>query len=227
MSATWAYVSSTMPFLWQGLLMTLLVSGLVVVASLVAGVLSGVGLAYGPWWLRWPLRALSDILRGTPLLVLIFSIYYLLPFGLDYLLPWAQIRLEALPSVVMALALFKTAHVAEIARGAIGSIPRGQTDAAKAIGLTFPGQLRYVILPQAVRRFLPPWLNAVTDAVKGSSLISLVGIVDLMLAAQQVIGRTYNPLPVYLLAAAIYFIINYSLSVASRRLEARYAYIRE
>jgi ABC-type amino acid transport system permease subunit len=67
----------------------------------------------------------------------------------------------------------------------------------------------------------------VTDAVKGSSLVSLVGVVDLMLAAQQVIGRTYNPLPVYIIAALIYFAINYSLSVASRRLEARYAYIRE
>ncbi len=91
----------------------------------------------------------------------------------------------------------------------------------------FRGQLRYVILPQAVRRFLPPWINSVTDAVKGSSLVSLVGIVDLMLASQQVIGRTYEPMPLYLLGAVMYFAINYSLSVASRRLEARYAYIRE
>jgi polar amino acid transport system permease protein len=67
----------------------------------------------------------------------------------------------------------------------------------------------------------------VTDTVKGSSLVSLVGIVDLMLAAQQVIGRTYEPLPVYVLAALMYFAINYALSVASRRLEARFAYIRE
>ncbi len=98
---------------------------------------------------------------------------------------------------------------------------------AKAIGLTVPPRLQYVILPQAVRRFLPPWINAVTDAVKGSSLVSLVGIVDLMLAAQQVIGRTYDPLPLYLLGAAMYFVINFSLSLASRTLEARYAHIRE
>ena len=84
-----------------------------------------------------------------------------------------------------------------------------------------------VILPLATRRFLPPWINSVTDTVKGSALVSLVGIVDLMLAAQQVIGRTYEPMPVYLLTAGIYFVINYSLSLASRRLEARYAYIRE
>lgn len=215
----WNYLTNTLPFLWQGLAMTLFVSGLVVALSLVSGILVGVGFAYGRWWLRWPLRAFSDTMRGTPLLVVIFTFYYLLPM--------VQINLQPLPAVVLALALFKTAQVGEIARGAIQSIPRGQTDAARAIGLTFAGQLRYVILPQAVRRFLPPWINSVTDAVKGSSLISLVGIVDLMLAAQQVIGRTYDPLPIYLLAAAIYFVINYSLSIASRRLEARYAFIRE
>lgn len=213
------FVVGTLPFLWQGLLMTLWVSAIVVAASVVFGVVFGVLLAYGPWWVRWPLRAYSDILRGTPLLVVIFTIYYLLPF--------VGLNLQPLPAVLLALVMFKTAHVSEIARGAIQSIPPGQTDAGKAIGLTFMQRLAYVILPQSVRRFLPPWVNSVTDAVKGSSLVSLVGIVDLMLAAQQVIGRTYEPLPIYLLAAGVYFVINYSLSSLSRRLEARFAYIRE
>jgi polar amino acid transport system permease protein len=123
--------------------------------------------------------------------------------------------------------MFKTAHVSEIARGAIQSIAKGQIDAGMAIGLTFHQRLVYVVMPQALRRFLPPWINSVTDAVKGSSLVSLVGIVDLMLASQQVIGRTYQPLPIYMLAAGMYFIINFSLSTLSRRLEARYAYVRE
>jgi polar amino acid transport system permease protein len=219
MSGALTFIAATLPFLWQGLMMTLFVSLAVVSLSLVAGVMVGVGFAYGPWWARLPLRAFSDIMRGTPLLVIIFTIYYLLPF--------AGVNLQPLPSVLLALALFKTAHVGEIARGAIQSIAPGQTDAGKAIGLTFAQLLGYVILPQAVRRFLPPWINSVTDAVKGSALVSLVGIVDLMLAAQQVIGRTYEPLPIYLLAAGMYFIINYSLSSLSRRLEARFAYIRE
>ena len=214
-----AFVVATLPFLWQGLAMTLFVSLVVVGLSLLIGILFGIGFAYGPWWLRLPLRAFSDILRGTPLLVVIFTIYYLLPF--------AGLNLQPLPAVLLALTLFKTAHVSEIVRGAIQSIPPGQTDAGKAIGLSFAQRLAYVILPQAVRRFLPPWINSVTDAVKGSALVSLVGIVDLMLAAQQVIGRTYAPLPVYLLAAGIYFVINYSLSSLSRGLEARFAYIRE
>ena len=214
-----AYIANTLPFLWEGLLVTLAVSGLVVAISLATGVLSGVGLVYGPWWVRLPIRIYSDILRGTPLLVLIFLIIYGLPLlGIDF---------GNYGSAVIALAAFKTAHVAEIARGAIQSIHYGQTDAGKAIGLTFRQRLQYVILPQAVRRFLPPWINAVADAVKGSALVSLAGIVDLTLAVQQVIGRTYDPLPMYLLGAAMYFIINYSLSQTSRRLEARFAYIRE
>jgi polar amino acid transport system permease protein len=214
-----AYILNVLPFLWQGLLVTLTVSGLVVAISLVTGVLCGIGLVYGPRWVAWPIRIYSDILRGTPLIVLIFLIIYGLPLlGVDF---------GNYGSAVIALAAFKTAHVAEIARGAIQSIHYGQTDAGKAIGLNFRQRLHYVILPQAVRRFLPPWINAVADAVKGSALVSLAGIVDLTLAVQQVIGRTYDPLPMYLLGAAMYFIINYSLSLTSRRLEARFAYIRE
>jgi ABC-type amino acid transport system permease subunit len=100
-------------------------------------------------------------------------------------------------------------------------------EAGMAIGLIFPQRLRYVIFPQAMRRFLPPWLNGVTDAVKGSALVSLLGVVDLMQAINQVIGRTYEPLPLYILGALMYFAINYSLSTLSKVLERRYSYIRE
>lgn len=213
------FLAKTLPFLWDGLLVTLAVSGLVVAASLVLGLLLGIGLVYGKWWLALPIRAYSDVLRGLPLLVLIFLIYYGLPF--------LGVNFGNFTAVVVALAAFKSAHVAEIVRGAVQSIHAGQTDAAKAIGLTVRQRLQYVILPQAVRRFLPPWINAVADAVKGSALVSLVGIVDLMLAVQQVIGRTYDPLPLYMLGAAMYFAINFSLSQASRTLEARYARFRE
>jgi polar amino acid transport system permease protein len=209
----------SLPFLWQGLLVTLHVSVLVVLLSLVAGTVLGVALVYGPRWLYWPIRTYSDFLRGVPLLVLIFFVYYGLPVF--------KVNLSNFWAAVFALSAFKTAHVIEIVRGAVQSIPRGQTDAGRAIGLTFAQRLLWVIAPQAVRRFLPPWINAVVDTVKGSALVSLVGIVDLMLAIQQVIGRTYVPLPMYVLGALMYFAINYSLSLTSRRLEARYAYVRE
>jgi polar amino acid transport system permease protein len=213
------FAMQSLPFLWDGLLVTLQVSALVVVFSLVGGILLGIGIVYGPRWLYWPVRIYSDVFRGIPLLVLIFFIYYALPlFGINF---------TNFVSVVVALTTFETAHIIEVVRGALQSIPRGQNEAAKTIGLRFSQRLVYVIAPQAVRRFLPPWINAVVDTVKGSALVSLVGIVDLMLAIQQVIGRTYIPMPLYVLGALMYFVINYSLSSASRRLEARFAYIRE
>jgi len=209
----------SLPYLLNGLLVTLAVSGLVVTFSLLFGVVLGTILSYGPALVRWPIRIYSDVIRGIPIIVLIFSVYYgLPPLG---------INLNNFVSAVAALTLFTTAQVTEITRGALQSIHFGQTEAGKAIGLTFWKRMIYIIFPQALRRFLPPWINNVTDAVKGSALVSLVGIVDLMMSIQQVIGRIYEPMPLYVLGALIYFAINYSLSSLSRQLEARYPYIRE
>ena len=210
---------TSLPFLWHGLLVTLEVSAIVVVVALVLGVLLGAGLTYGPRIVAWPIRVYSDVVRGTPLLVLIFFVYYGLPaLGVKIANFWAALA---------ALAAFETAHVAETARGALQSIHPGQTEAAKAIGLTFEQRMIYVIFPQALRRFLPPWMNTVVDTVKGSALVSLVGIVDLMQSIQQVIGRTFRPMPLYVLGALMYFVINYALSLSARRLEAHFSYVRE
>jgi polar amino acid transport system permease protein len=214
-----AAITYGFPFLLAGLAVTLLVSLVTVALSLVLGVLLGVGLVYGPAPVRWLVRGFSDIVRGIPILVLIFFIYYGLPI--------AGLNLPPFTAAVVALTVFKTAQVVENVRGAVASIPRGQMDAAQAIGLTFPQRLGSVIAPQAVRRFLPPWINGVTDAVKGSALVSLLGVTDLMHSIQQVVGRTYEALPLYVLGAVLYVVINYTLSVLSRRLESRYAYIRE
>lgn len=207
------------PSLWKGLLITLEVSVLAVVLALIGGLLFGLALVYGPAPLRLPVRAVVDVIRGVPVLVLIFFVYYVGPAaGLD---------LGAFPAAVAALSLFSACQVAEITRGAVTSVHHGQMEAARAIGLTFPQCLVWVIFPQAIRRFLPPWINSVTDTVKGSALVSLIGIVDLMLSIQQVIGRTFEPMPFYILGAILYLAINYTLSSASRRLEARFAYVRD
>jgi len=209
----------SLPYLWQGLLITLAVSGLTVAVSLVLGVLLGTLVCYGPMPVRLLIHAYSDIIRGIPIIVLIFSVYYgLPPLG---------INLGNFPSAVVALTAFATAQVTEIVRGALQSIHFGQIEAGKAIGLGFWGRMFYVVFPQAVRRFLPQWINNVTDTVKGSALVSLVGVIDLMMSIQQVIGRVYEPMPLYIVGAMIYFAINFSLSQLSRRLEARYSYIRE
>src|SRR6202042_1417795 len=174
-------ILNALPFLWQGLLVTLQVSAIVVAIALVFGVLFGTALTYAPRWVAWPVRAYSDIARGLPLITLIFFVYYAMPA--------LKVNVSGWWAAVAALAAFETAHVAEVTRGALQSIHPGQTEAGRAIGLTFAQRMVYVIFPQALRRFLPPWINTVVDTVKGSALVSLVGIVDLMLAVQQVIGR--------------------------------------
>jgi polar amino acid transport system permease protein len=210
----------SLPFLWQGLLVTLAVSGLVVIFSLVAGVLLGMAASFGPRPVRWLVRIYCDIIRGIPVLVLIFTVYY----GLSLLI---GVDLNNFIAAVISLTVFAAAKVTETTRGAIQSIHFGQTEAGKAIGLGFWSRMTYIILPQALRRFLPPWINNVTDMVKGSALVSLVGVIELMMSMKQVIGRVYEPMPIYIVGALIYFAINYSLSSLSRQLEGRYAYIRE
>jgi polar amino acid transport system permease protein len=195
-----------LPFLWQGLMVTLQVSAVVVAIALVLGILLGTALTYAPWWVAWPVRAYSDIARGLPLITLIFFVYYAMPA--------LHVNVSGWWAAVSALSAFETAHVSEVARGALQSIHPGQTDAGRAIGLTFEQRMLYVIFPQALRRFLPPWINTVVDTVKGSALVSLVGIVDLMLSVQQVIGRTFQPLPLYVLGAVIYFVSSTTRSLS-------------
>ena len=153
-------------------------------------------------------------MRGVPILVLLYFVYYGLPA--------IKVNLPSLLAAIVALTAFKSAQIIEITRGSFQSIPTGQTEAAKAIGLTLFDRFVHVLAPQAVRRFLPPFVNSVVDTVKGSSLVSLLGIVDLMLSLQQVIGRTHVALPLYLIGALMYFAINFPLSALSRRLEKRF-----
>ena len=214
-----AAIIYALPFLLKGFVTSLEVSAIVVSISLIIGTFMGLGVVYGPTPIRLICRLFSDFVRGIPILVLLFIVFYGLPI--------IGLNLSPFLAAIFALSVFKTAQVIENVRGAIGSISRGQMDAAKAIGLNFPARLLYVIAPQAMRRFLPPWINGVTDAVKGSALVSLLGVNDLMNSIQQVIGRPYDPLPLYILGAAIYFLINYGLSSLSRSLERRFAYIRE
>jgi polar amino acid transport system permease protein len=200
----------------KGLLITLQVSVLVLLIGTVIGIFGGLALTYGARPLRWLVRIYVDTIRGIPLLILIFAIFYGFPV--------LGIRTTAVIAGVIALSVFCGAHVSEVIRGGINSIPRGQTDAAKAIGLTFRQRLRYVIFPQAISRILPPWINTAVELVKASSLVSLVSVVDLMLAIQQIVGRTRETLFFYGVAALLYFAMNYTISSIGLRLEKRFAY---
>lgn len=209
-------VIASWSLIMTGLKVTVQVSGLVLLIGTVLGIVGGISLLYGPPPLRWAVRIYVDIIRGIPLLVLLFATFY----GLAAL----GTQTSALVSGVIALSAFCGAHISEVIRGGIGSIPKGQTDAGKAIGLTFVQRLRYVIFPQALSRILPPWVNTAAEMVKASSLISLLSVVDLMLAIQQIVGRTRETLLLYAVAALFYFVINYTISTIGLILEDRFSY---
>ncbi|MFN8662035.1 MAG: amino acid ABC transporter permease [Thermomicrobiales bacterium] len=199
--------------LMRGLAVTLQLSALIILFGTIIGLFGGIGLLYGPGWLRAILRIYVDIIRGTPLLVVIFLIFYGLPA--------LNLEISGFQAAVVAFSLFAGAHISEIIRGGISSVPRGQTDAAKALGLTFWPSLTWVVLPQALPVLLPPWVNTAVEMVKGSSLVVLVSVSDLMFATVKVAERTGDPMPLYLTAAAIYVVINLTISRFGVWLERR------
>jgi len=207
-----------LPRLLQGLSVTFELSGISILLGTLFGFLGGVILSYAPRALKLLVRAYVDTIRGIPVLVLIFACFYGLPF--------VGIQVQSFGAAIIALSAFAAAHITEVVRGGIESIPRAQDEAAKSIGLGFIERQRWVILPQAVRRMLPTWVNAAVELVKGSSLVSLIGVVDLLLATQQAVGRTFIVIPFYLVAALFYFVVNFSMSQSAAFLERRYAYLR-
>lgn len=206
--------------LWQaratladGFVVTVLSSLLAILSGTLLGTLGGMLVTYAPKWAQTLVRLYIDIVRGTPVLVLVLACFYIAPA-----LGWDAGAFEA---GVLALALFCSSHVSEIVRGALQAVPRGQSEAAKAIGLTFYQDLRYVQLPQALRQILPTWVNSAAEIVKASTLLSVIGVADLLLSSQQVIARTFMTLQFYAFAGLLFFIINFSIEQFGRYLEKR------
>jgi polar amino acid transport system permease protein len=202
--------------IFDGLLQTLSISAASIILGTLIGVLVGIALVYGSWPTRLACRVYVDIIRGTPVLVLVLAAFYM---------P-AVIRLHLSPFVagVLALSLFCGSHIGELIRGALQAIPRGQTEAGKAIGLTFFGVLFDVLLPQAIRSLLPPWINTCVEMVKASTLLSVIGTGELLLRTQEIIGRNFLTLQFYLLAGALYLAINFAIEQAGKALERRVAF---
>ena len=199
--------------LLAGFAQTLVISVVSIVLGSGLGVLVGLGLTYGNRASRITLRIYSDFLRGTPVFVLILACFYILSVvGVD---------LSAFQAGVFALTLFCSSHVGEIVRGALIAIPKGQTEAAKSIGLTFGQTFRHVLMPQALRQILPTWVNTATEIVKASTLLSIIGVVEFLLATQQVISRTYLSLEFYLFAGLVYFLLNFLIEQSGRFIERR------
>lgn len=201
--------------LTQGLILTLWISLVAIIAGSLLGILGGIALTYGGRLVRWPVRAVVDTLRGIPVLVLILAVFYLLTF--------AGINFTAVQSGLIALSLFSGAHMAEIVRGALSSIPEGQIDAGKALGLSLPRIFALVLLPQAVRMIMPVWINTGAELVKTSTLLSVIGTGELLFRTQEVIGRNFMTMEFYGFAGALFFLINFTIEQAGNAVGRRFA----
>jgi polar amino acid transport system permease protein len=199
----------------KGVGVTISISFLAICFGTALGVGVGLALTYGGKPLRFVVRAYTDFIRGTPVLVLVLASYYVLgTIGID---------LGPFEAGVLALAVFCSSHVGEIIRGALQSIPKGQTEAAKATGLTFPQTFAYVLGPQALRQILPAWVNTAAEMVKASTLLSIIGVGELLLRTQELISRTFLSLEFYFFAGLLYFAINYAIERFGRFVERKNA----
>jgi polar amino acid transport system permease protein len=192
---------------------TLLVSVLGIGLGLVIGALvCAAGLSPIPALRRFAALWVS-FLRGVPLLVQLLLVYYLLPVvGID---------VPAMVAAVVTVGICASAYISEIWRGAISALPRGQTEAAAAIGMNPADIWIRVILPQAISLSLPALVNELILLVKASSLVSVVGILEITRSSQALAATTYRPLEVYVAAACIYLAINLCLAAVGRYLEHR------
>jgi cystine transport system permease protein len=163
--------------------------------------------------LRWPATLYVSVMRGTPLLVQIFVIYYGLPsVGIEF---------TPVTAGVLALSLNAGAYLSESLRGAIGSISVGQWRASFSLGLGYWQTLGHIVLPQALRVAVPSMSNTLISLIKDTSLVSVITMTELMLSTKEVIATTFRPLPLYLAAAAIYWCMSLAFERLQRRAERR------
>ena len=191
---------------------------LLALAAMLGGLLLGLPTALmrvAPWaWLRWPAALYVSVFRGTPLLVQLFVVYYGLPsIGIEF---------TPLAAGVLALSLNAGAYLSESLRGAILAVAQGQWRAAYSLGLGWGHTLAHVVLPQALRVAVPSMSNTLISLIKDTSLVSVITMTELMLVTKELISVTFRPLPLYLAAAIIYWLLSLFFERLQRRAERRF-----
>ncbi|HJU22972.1 MAG TPA: amino acid ABC transporter permease [Casimicrobiaceae bacterium] len=208
----WQYLPYLAKGVWITIWVTLASTGIGLVLGIVIAVLR---LSSNPI-LSMPMRAYIEFFRNTPTLVKLVWVFYLIPILLG-------LKTEALTSCIIAMAVSAAAYIAEVVRAGIQDVPRGDIEAAEAVGMTPMTVLRRIVLPQALRKVLPPLANTFIVFLKYSSLVSVVGVNDLMYRANVISTTTFRPIETYTVLAVFYFVLCYGLSKAFSRFEARMA----
>ncbi len=219
-----AYQKWKIGILVEGLWVTLEVSLLAVFLGIIIGLFTGLARISKNPALRWTAITYIELIRGSPLLVQIFIWYFVLGTMFNTLLAQQGMgQLSPLWYGVAALALFAGAYVAEIVRAGIQSIHFGQMEAARSLGMTYPQSMRYIILPQAFRRILPPLAGQFISLIKDSSLLGIIAIRELTKATREVVTTSLQPFELWFIAALLYLVLTFSLSMFVQYLERRTA----
>lgn len=205
-------------FFGSGLLDTLLLSLAAIGVSFAVGLLFALLRLSTRWYLRWPAIAYIESIRALPVLLLI--VYFGIK-GSALFKPFLgeDFELSRFWAGVLGLAMYTSAILAEIIRAGIVSLPRGQTEAARALGISYPRTMRHVILPQALRLMVPAMVSQLTTIIKDTSLVGTIGVSELLRQGRTLYTTYFNPIEVFLFVAVIYFVICFTLSQLSRRLE--------
>ncbi len=198
-----------------GLALTLLLSVLGLLLAFPLGVLLGLARLSPRPWLRWPVTAWVFTVRGTPLLMVVFWAYFFLPAVTGH-------KSSQFATMLAALVVFDAAYIAEIVRSGIQSLPKGQMQAARALGLGHGDAMRFVVLPQALRNMLPSLVNQFVSTIKETSLGTIIGLAEVSFIASQINAQTLTrPVAVYTCLALTYFVMCFGLSRVAHGMEGR------
>jgi polar amino acid transport system permease protein len=213
MTFDWDLVQKAIPLLGAGLLTSVKICSLAMLIGTALGVVLGLTSMSRVAPARWFVRMYVDFVRGTPLLIQIFLVYFALPvIGIELPEFWAG---------VLALSLNAAGFIAEIVRAGIGSVEKGQAEAARSIGMRHRQILLHVLLPQSLRAIVPPATNELIMLFKGSALLSVISVYELTRAGQAIIAVHFAPFEIFLLIALYYYVTVSILAALSRWLERR------
>jgi polar amino acid transport system permease protein len=213
--ASFATFRVFLPGLLEGALVTIEITIGGCILAVITAFVAAIAKMYGPWPVRWLAVGYIEVFRGTSALVQLFWLFFVLPhFG---------ILLEPLTVAILTLGLNVGAYGAEVVRGAIGSVQRGQWEASTALNMTRMTALRRIIIPQAIVRMIPPWGNLFIELLKATSLVSLITISDLAFKAQQMNATTFRTVEIFSIVLVFYLAIASVITVAMRTLEERAA----